>query len=410
MSVGWVAAGISAIGVISGMDAAEEAGDAAHQQNLRAQEAGNREQQLLEAQIRQADELLEFNRETYQDAMQRQERIDAINERVTNLNMDLSAKAGQRADEAYDFYRDFGRPVVQRTLQEAQDYDSAQNIEAARGRARADVQQAADQTAQQTQRALARLGVNPSSGRFLELQTRLQAENQLNVAQAMTGAEQGVRNTGIQLRQQASNLAQGFPAQSMGQAGQSSGFSTAGAGAAAATQAQNLGLSQQFMNGLGTAAGIYGGAANQFGGIASDAMRLSSGYTNMSNQLYGQAGQMLGYGVGSAMDAWRNFAPKTPSYIGSGMGASPGDPWNNGGNFADGGKIAGPEGGGGKVKGPGTGTSDSVPAVNGSNGKPIRLSNGEYVIPADVVEKMGTEYFDKMLAKHHKPVNMRSAA
>lgn len=49
---------------------------------------------------------------------------------------------------------------------------------------------------------------------------------------------------------------------------------------------------------------------------------------------------------------------------------------------------------GGKVAGPGTGTSDSVP---------IRVSAGEYVIPAHVVRAKGTEFFDKMLASYETP-------
>lgn len=49
---------------------------------------------------------------------------------------------------------------------------------------------------------------------------------------------------------------------------------------------------------------------------------------------------------------------------------------------------------GGKVTGPGTGTSDSVP---------IRVSTGEYVIPAHVVRAKGTEFFDKMLAGYDAP-------
>lgn len=46
---------------------------------------------------------------------------------------------------------------------------------------------------------------------------------------------------------------------------------------------------------------------------------------------------------------------------------------------------------GGKVKGPGTGTSDSIPA---------RLSDGEYVIPADVVRRIGTDALDRLISGH----------
>lgn len=58
---------------------------------------------------------------------------------------------------------------------------------------------------------------------------------------------------------------------------------------------------------------------------------------------------------------------------------------------------------GGLIHGPGTGTSDSVPAV-GSNREPIRVSNGEYIVPADVVRHKGVEFFDRIVGKHHAPV------
>ena len=55
---------------------------------------------------------------------------------------------------------------------------------------------------------------------------------------------------------------------------------------------------------------------------------------------------------------------------------------------------------GGRVHGPsdGTGIDDQVPA---------QLSAGEYVIPADVVRKLGTLHFDKLLDKHHVPADMQ---
>jgi hypothetical protein len=46
---------------------------------------------------------------------------------------------------------------------------------------------------------------------------------------------------------------------------------------------------------------------------------------------------------------------------------------------------------GGKVVGPGTGTSDSIP---------IRVSAGEYVIPAKIVQAKGKDFFDALLKKY----------
>jgi len=79
-----------------------------------------------------------------------------------------------------------------------------------------------------------------------------------------------------------------------------------------------------------------------------------------------------------------------------GMGApqeAMGMPMDQMQNFAAGGMV-GPgdyAAEGGKVEGPGTGTSDSVP---------IRVSTGEYVIPANVVRMKGKEFFDSMLEKY----------
>ena len=57
---------------------------------------------------------------------------------------------------------------------------------------------------------------------------------------------------------------------------------------------------------------------------------------------------------------------------------------------------------GGRVFGPsdGTGVDDQVPA---------NLSAGEYVIPADVVARLGTLHFDKLLEKHHTPAEVQRA-
>jgi hypothetical protein len=77
------------------------------------------------------------------------------------------------------------------------------------------------------------------------------------------------------------------------------------------------------------------------------------------------------------------------------------------GGRADGGVIH-PEGhatsqGPGTIVGPGTDISDSIDAVNVDTGQAIKLSNNEYIIPADVVRMKGREFFDRMVQKYHTP-------
>lgn len=63
---------------------------------------------------------------------------------------------------------------------------------------------------------------------------------------------------------------------------------------------------------------------------------------------------------------------------------------------------------GAQIKGPGNGVSDSIPAT-GPGGRPIKVANGEVIIPTDVVEKFGVDAFDKLIAEHHVPAAMQRA-
>ncbi len=60
------------------------------------------------------------------------------------------------------------------------------------------------------------------------------------------------------------------------------------------------------------------------------------------------------------------------------------------------------DGSGGRLQGPGTGISDDIPATTES-GEDIRVANGEYIIPTDVVEILGEEFFDNLVARLHTP-------
>lgn len=76
-----------------------------------------------------------------------------------------------------------------------------------------------------------------------------------------------------------------------------------------------------------------------------------------------------------------------------GMGTQTGQPEQPMMSMADGGYVTVGDHAakGGKVVGPGTGTSDSIP---------IRVSAGEYVIPAKVVQAKGKDFFDSLLKKY----------
>lgn len=78
---------------------------------------------------------------------------------------------------------------------------------------------------------------------------------------------------------------------------------------------------------------------------------------------------------------WENYAPPQGYVPGTSPGFVPGG-WVPG--FAQGGAVDEGE----YITGPGAGMDDMVPAVT-TSGQPVVLSDGEYVIPADVVSALG---------------------
>jgi hypothetical protein len=58
---------------------------------------------------------------------------------------------------------------------------------------------------------------------------------------------------------------------------------------------------------------------------------------------------------------------------------------------------------GGLIQGPGTGTSDSIPAtIDGQ--QPAQVSDGEYLVPANVVQAIGHDFFEHLVQQLHTPV------
>lgn len=95
-------------------------------------------------------------------------------------------------------------------------------------------------------------------------------------------------------------------------------------------------------------------------------------------------------GVGGG-DGGTGTAAGAASANGGVDGGAPGD-------FAD----------GGLVKGPGTGTSDSIRVKSRQPGGPdIHYSDGEFVIPKDVVDALGADHFQRMIDIFHTPASMQ---
>lgn len=124
------------------------------------------------------------------------------------------------------------------------------------------------------------------------------------------------------------------------------------------------------------------GTASGTASVASDADAVAvgdEGTVGFGDMGFGDGGGDGGGGGGGSAGPGGPGGASPSSGPGDGSDGTGGTAWKHGG----------------EVSGPGTGTSDSIHA---------RLSDGEYVIPADVVDRLGVGFFDALRANLHTPV------
>ena len=280
---------------------------------------------------------------------------DALADRLTTSTAGLMDTQNKISKDEYDRYQKTYVPLEDSLAKDAASFDTESQREKYALSASADVKKAFANSADQSLRSQARLGLRPSADAFAAINSRLAANEAGATAAGQTAARYNARDTGIQMRTNAVNIGKGIPG-------------TASNAATGSVNAANSATNTQGMANNSYNAGAN--SANSFTNTGLGFMNSAAqGFNNVSNyglNVYGMQGQQTASILNAAGTAYA-FR-----------------------NYADGEYIEGP----GHVTGPGTGISDSIPA---------RLSDGEYVIPADVVKRKGVEFFDKLLDKHHMP-------
>ncbi len=255
-------------------------------------------------------------------------------------------------------------------------------------RASSDVASSFDKSAEIGNRNMYRLGLNPNSGNALALNRLSDIER----ARADAGSQNSARENERRYTDSANTSIRQFntnvDAQNTGLAQWNATFNrnlnTENFNRRMAVAGLGKGISAQAQQGLNNAGTTQGNIAATQGNIAANQAYNTSRF--VSGLPWGQWTKPNTTGTAATTG---NLGPPGVDYSGGSdwSGYDAGGPSGAdyfGGDFADGGEI----------DGPGTGTSDSIP---------IRASDGEYIIPADVVRRKGTEFFDKLVDKHHAP-------
>ncbi len=248
---------------------------------------------------------LSFSRDAFKISNERQAELDALTKDISNRQMvlaednqalakqvtdqqlELGEEAARYAREDRQRYETVFKPVEDRFVQEASNYDSPERQAQLAAEARADVTASAAAQREAGQREAASMGLNPNSGRFGGLTRSQDMGTALAAAGAQNQAREKVRATGLALRADVANMGKGLPAQAAQSAamGLQAGSSAAGTAGSAATTTINtmglgLGAAQQNQNLFNSSTGIMNaGFKGAMQGYAGQADALNKQYS-----------------------------------------------------------------------------------------------------------------------------------
>lgn len=234
-------------------------------------------------------EQLDWYRSIYQsDLKPRQEKMDALTDKVVSQQLGIADANEKRASEQWQHYATTFQPIEKQMAEEAKSYDSAEAQDRAAGDAGSAVARNMGLARDANQRAMARMGVNPASGRYASTMQQQGNMEALARAGAETGARSSLRDKGIALRAGAANFGRNMP----NTAAQAYGLSMAGGQGAqgALGNANNMAVQN---------AGVMGQGFNA-------AMQGNQSMAGILNQQYGQ--QVNAWGQQQQANASNNAA------------------------------------------------------------------------------------------------------
>ena len=276
--------------------------------------------------------------------------------------------------EAIDRHRETYRPLEDEAIQDYRDYASGERFATEEARAAADVNQAYEAQRENALRTLEGYGIDPGQARHGALDLNIRLAQAAQQAQAQTEARRNVEATGRRMRSDLMEFGRNYPEwgrgfTETGAAIQEAGGRLAGAGSeaggnisgiygdAARTNLARAGVQQDAYRTGATMMGLpatYISAATGAGGTALKGIEAQQSDMADERGRFDELGGRIGQGVEKSVTGWLNKA------------------------------------GGGEIRGPGGPYEDAVP---------VAASDGEYMIPYEVVHRKGTEFFDKLVEK-----------
>lgn len=291
-------------------------------------------------------------------AKEQDEFLKGVNEDVMGVQMPAMQDMYDWAQADRKRYEDVFVPQQDKFIDMANKYASPEEEQRQRAAAGQDTAAAYEAQKEAQLRKLDSYGIDPSQSRHAGLDQRARLSQAAATAQNQNMAAERTKAIGRQLQGQAINMGAGLPGQAIAQAGNAANIGASALSGAAGTAALGYQGRQAVLPGYSMRNSGFGLSADIKNADYANQMGEFTAKENQGSQL-GGVGAVVGTGIRMA---------------------------SSGG--AGGGMLGAAEGGG--VDAPGGPTSDSGV---------LRLSDGEYVLPAEVVNNMGAGLLDKFVEK-----------
>lgn len=291
---------------------------------------------------------LGFAQQQFEIGNERQQKTDALTEQVIKQQLATQDKNNANADESYQYYKDTFKPIEQQVASEAVNYDSEQRKDAQAGQAAMEVGKQFSAAREANTRNMARMGVNPNSGKFQASANSTAVQEGLAKAAASTKARTDAENMGMMLRKDAANFGRNMPSTAAQQYG-------IGLNAGNSALSGNASANQQWSGNNAIMSQGYQGAMN---GIGQSANILNQQYQNQlqgwsaqqqSNATSaGGLGSLIGTLGGASITKWSDKtkkegkAPVDENAILKAIRETPVESWKYKDGVADGGRHIGP--------------------------------------------------------------------
>ena len=251
--------------------------------------------------VQLGEDWLKFTEEQFKVSNERQTEQDKLANQVTQQQLDQSKQAQGWATADRERYDTIFKPMQDKFIDEANNWDSADRQSARAAEAKADVMNNSALARQASERNMASMGVDPTSGRYAGVTRAGDQATALSAAGAENNARSTVRKEGVAMRADAINMGNGLAVNPATSLGLSSSTGSAAYNTTAANNAQAAGLGgimgqgyQGAMSGNSSMAGILN---QQYSNQLNAWQAKNASSSAASSSLWGGLGSLAGMGM-----------------------------------------------------------------------------------------------------------------